>query len=694
MPFNAKLIDLLKTDSRLIDDDNELIIAAVQDRAWKIDHALVKLLLSDEEIKAKFFDEIEGHWIFNINTFIDYVSQKNFLDNSYTRFRNRIGLTIGGKLLRERGEVALAWPYKDCVLEGGQTQEEEKRKEIFFNEVLAQDEINRLLDPKVLTNFTRYTVQGEEKVKNFKRDENGAIRESLIIKGNNLIALHTLKQQFRGRVKLIYIDPPYNTGSDSFGYNDSFNHSAWLTFMKDRLSVAKELLKNDGVIFIQCDDNEQAYLKVLMDGILGEENYINTIAVNMKNVAGASGGGEDKRLKKNIEYLHIYARNYYLFSPFKNVYSLIPINELIEQYREDGVSWKYTSVLVYEGDKEYIGSTLDGSGSEIKIYSRNNVIIRSIRQVMTDDGISEHEVYKKYAKKIFQTAMPQSSIRPRVMKRVKELNIGGDFFSIEYVPRSGKHKGVMYEQFYKGKNFRLLAWLSDVSEEIDGELHKKELQGTFWDFISETKNLTKEGSVELLSGKKPEKLLQRIIEMSTKQDDLILDYHLGSGTTAAVAHKMGRQYIGIEQLDYGENDSIIRLQNVIGGDQSGISKAVNWLGGGDFIYCELLKHNEAFMERIQAAKTSEELMQIWREMAKDSFLNWYVNPSMPKEAIDDFISLGREENGLEKQKHLLAELLDKNQLYVHLSEIDDAQFKVSEEDKMLNKAFYGEAYNA
>ena len=242
MSFNTKLIDLLKTDPRFVDDEGELVIAAVQDRAWKIDRDLVKLLLSDKEIKAKFFDEIEGHWIFNINTFIDYISQKNFLDNSYTRFRNRIGLTIGDKYLRERGDVALVWPYKDCVLEGGQTKEEEKRKEIFFNEVLAQDEINRLLDPKVLTNFVRYTAKGKETVTEFKRDENGMIRENLIIKGNNLLALHTLKTQFRGQVKLIYIDPPYNTGRDSFGYNDNFNHSAWLTFMKNRLGRCKRFI--------------------------------------------------------------------------------------------------------------------------------------------------------------------------------------------------------------------------------------------------------------------------------------------------------------------------------------------------------------------------------------------------------------------------------------------------------------------
>ena len=213
--FHEKLTNLLKTDPRFVDDENELVKAAVIDRAWKIDHDLVRLLLGDADIKAKFFDEIEGHWIFNTNTFIEYVSDKGFLANSYTRFRNKIGLNIEDKFLPERGEVSLVWPYKDCVLEGGQTKEEEKRKEIFFNEILAQDEIDRLFDPKVLTGWKCYTVDGEQKVTEIKRDDNGVIRENLLIKGNNLLALHTLKTQFRGQIKLIYIDPPYNTGSPS-----------------------------------------------------------------------------------------------------------------------------------------------------------------------------------------------------------------------------------------------------------------------------------------------------------------------------------------------------------------------------------------------------------------------------------------------------------------------------------------------
>ena len=297
--FHQKLIDLLKTDDHLLDEGGELITAAIHRHARQLDHDLVRLLLSEDEIKAEFFEEIDGHWIFNANTFIEYLSNKNFLGNSYTRFRNKIGLNIGDKFLRERGEVSLVWPYKDCVLEGGQTKDEEKRKEIFFNELLAQNEINRLLEPKVLTNWKRYTVAGEENPTEIQRDENDEIRENLIIKGNNLVALHTLKRQFRGKVKLIYIDPPYNPDSqaNTFAYNNSFNHSSWLTFMENRLEVAKELLTKDGGLIVAIDENEQAYLGVLLREIFAEyEIHCITIVHNPRGVQGT-----------NFSYTHEYA---------------------------------------------------------------------------------------------------------------------------------------------------------------------------------------------------------------------------------------------------------------------------------------------------------------------------------------------------------------------------------------------------
>ena len=388
--------------------------------------------------------------------------------------------------------------------------------------------------------------------------------ENLYIEGDNLDALKLLQETYLGKVKLIFIDPPYNTGKDSFLYNDNFSvdisdyanlagqydedgnllfdlrvnnesngrfHSDWLNMLYPRLKIAKDLMSDDGAIFISIDDNELDNLKKICDEIFSAQNFVNIISVKLKNIAGASGGGEDKRLKKNMEYILVYAKNYSALQPFENVYTVTPISELVEQYRQEGVSWKYTTALVNPGEKEYIGSTVDGEGSEIKIYKRVNFSIQSIGQIMKNEGLTEAESYAKYAHCIFQTAMPQSSIRPRVMKKVQELGIKNELFSIEYVPRSGRNKGQLYEQFYRGENFRLFAWLKDVSDEVDGVLCKKDLQGTFWDFVGETKNLTKEGKVPFPNGKKPLKMLKQILTMQSAKDSIILDFFSGSATT-------------------------------------------------------------------------------------------------------------------------------------------------------------------
>ncbi len=458
--------------------------------------------------------------------------------------------------------------------------------------------------------LTWYGKENEPKIeprllienKELSNTDNDLDTENMLIHGDNLLALKALENKYAGKVKCIYIDPPYNTGSAFEHYDDNLEHSQWLSLMKQRLEILKKLLSNDGSIFIQIDDEEQAYLKVLCDEVFGRRNYISTVSVLMKNIAGASGGGEDKKLKKNIEYILIYTKDYDMLQPFKPTYSYKPISKLVEDYREEGKSWKYTSVLVDSGNKIYIGSTADGDGNEIKIYKRENYVIKSINALMREENITESKAYNKYALKIFQTAMPQSSIRPRVMQKVQELNISGDLFSIEYIPKTGRNKGLLYEQFYKGENFRLFAWLKDVAEEIDGEVYKKELQGTYWDFVGETKNLTKEGNVEFPNGKKAEKLIERVLKLCTKENDLVLDSFLGSGTTAAVAHKMGRKWIGIEMGEHAYTHCKVRLDKVISGeDKGGITKSVNWQGGGGYRFYELaptLINQDAFGEYI------------------------------------------------------------------------------------------------
>lgn len=412
--------------------------------------------------------------------------------------------------------------------------------------------------------------------------------ENMLIHGDNLLALKALENKYTGMIKCIYIDPPYNTGAAFEHYDDNLEHSIWLGIMKKRLEILRNLLAEDGTIWIQIDDEEQAYLKVLCDEIFGRNNFVNMISVNMKNVAGVSGGGEDKKIKKNCEYVLVYAKNYDLMPLFNGPYLFTEMSELVEQYRNNGKSWHYTSVLKEAGEKILFGTTIDGDGNEIKLYKRKGVVIKSVNQIMKEESLSEKEVYYKYGKYIFEAKDAQSSIRQRVIAAKKEYGIIDDVISIEYVPKTGKNRGKQYEQFYKGDKCRLFAWLRDISEEIDGVLYKKTLQGTYWDFTSNINNLTKEGGVEFGNGKKPEQLVSQIFEMSTQEGDLVLDSFLGSGTTAAVATKMRRKWIGIERGEQVYSHCKVRLDRVIdNADVGGISKEVGWQGGGGYKFYEL-----------------------------------------------------------------------------------------------------------
>lgn len=301
------LKSLLQKDERLT-SEGELLKNKIIELALKLDRDIVKLLLSDKKMKEVFFIDVDGTLVFDKDKFVHFVSNKQFLPDSYTSFKNKIGLTVGDEYLSEKKDVVLSWPYKDCVLEGGMTKEDQKRDEIFWNEILAPDEINRLLDPKVFTNAKRIDKKGESKLDEFRTDEKGDIKDNIIIKGNNLLALHSIKKRFAGKVKLIYIDPPYNREDESF-YNDSFKHSTWLTFIKNRLEIARDLLRPDGVIFVQIDFRELAYLKVLTDQIFYRNNFIGQINWQRVPEGRTLLGQGESDLKISTEYLLIYAKN-------------------------------------------------------------------------------------------------------------------------------------------------------------------------------------------------------------------------------------------------------------------------------------------------------------------------------------------------------------------------------------------------
>lgn len=434
----------------------------------------------------------------------------------------------------------------------------------------------------------RLLLEIPEKSYHAKTKRKGDIFENMLIHGDNLLTLKALEMKFSKKVRCIYIDPPYNTGVAFEHYDDNLEHSIWLNLMRMRLSILRNLLRDDGVIWIQIDDEEQAYLKVLCDEVFGRANFVNMISVNMKNNAGASGGGEDKRLKKNCEFILVYAKDYEKLPIFKSAYQYTEMYEVVKQYKAEGKNWHYTSVLVNPGTKEYVCSTVDGDGNEIKIYRRVGTVIKSVKQLMSDEKLTEKDVYYKYGESIFEAKDAQSSIRQRVIAAKKENDINDDIISIEYVPKTGKNRGQLYEQFYKGDACRLFAWLRDISTTIDGVLYKKNKLGTYWDFTSSINNLTKEGNVVFPNGKKPEKLVSQILSMCTEPGDLVLDSFLGSGTTAAVAHKMRRRWIGVELGAHCNTHCIPRLKSVVDGeDKGGISKDVNWLGGGGFRFYEL-----------------------------------------------------------------------------------------------------------
>ncbi|WP_412732493.1 site-specific DNA-methyltransferase [Minisyncoccus archaeiphilus] len=525
-----------------------------------------------------------------------------------------------------------------------------KRNEVFFNQVLAHDEIDRLYDRKALVNWKRFTKDSKkegETLKEIKRDKTGLIQENLIIKGNNLLALHSLKSEFAGKIKLIYIDPPYYfngaKADDAFAYNSNFKLSTWLTFMKNRLDVAKQLLKDDGLIIVQISDDGYPYLKVMMDNkeMFGVENYNSTISVKVSSESGVKvNANKPVRVK---EYLLMYAKKenflykkqFVLSDDFDSNYSYFVKN------REDKPE-KWMILNIKEAFK-------DIEKKEITPENLYKFQIKYKNQIFSVRDISS-KLKEKFGNNPNQFIVIEKENKTTILWKKGEVV----FFENKVNVVDGVESGTKY--------------LSDIWTDIS------------WDGIAN------EGGVTLKGGKKPEKLLQRLLDMSTNEGDIILDYHLGSGTTCAVAHKMNRQYIGIEQLDYVENDSVVRLKNVINGDTSGISKTVNWKGGGEFIYCELAKWNEQAKEEIQKIRDLTSLAKFFDVLYEKYFLNYNVRIKDFKEKIikeDDFRKLS-----LEEQKRMFLTMLDLNQMYVNESEMEDKRFGVKKDDQLLTKEFY------
>ncbi len=553
MNFYNEVLNVLKSDERFFSDDGQLLRNAVYEAAMQMDAKLIKALYANEETRKQFFTDVDGIAVFDKVGFGWVINNREFLPDSYTRYKNKIGLVNNkDEYISASNDVELVFPYKDCVLEGGQTKEDQKRSEIFYNETLAPDEVDRLLNPKVLTNAKRYTVDGVQSITNISENDN------LIIKGNNLLAISSLLKAYEGKIKLIYIDPPYDTGSDSFGYNDRFNRSSWLAFMKNRLEIAKQLLSDDGAIYVQLDYHQVHYAKVLMDEVFGEDNFQREIIWRIGWLSG---------------------------------------------YKTKDNNWirNHDTIL---------------------FYSKNNAILD----------------FKKYY-------IPKSDFKTIANSNAERYPI---------------------EDVWNGNEYDDLNSIAIVS--FSGE--------------TVSKMLNPEDEVK---GQKSEKLIERILKAHTNEGDIVLDFFGGTGTTAAVAHKLHRQYIVCEQLDKHIDIMLRRLDKVIDGEQSGVSKRNNWQGGGSFVYCELAKLNQNYVDVIEKATTNEELTKLYGEILETGFISYKVNPKDIDVNSDEYIKLS-----IGDKKRLLMELLDKNQLYVNYCDIDDETFKISEEDKAFTRSFYGE----
>ncbi len=619
--FYETVLDVLKQDNRFFTEEGILLRNAVYEAAMQMDTNLIHLLLENEITKEHFFKEVDGIAVFDKVGFGWVVNNREFLPDSYTRFKNKIGLADdNGDIISSKGTVELVFPYKDCVLEGGQTSEQQKRTEVFYNETLAPDEVDRLLYPKVLSNVKYY---GEEH------------SENMVIKGNNLLGLSSVLKRYEGSIKCICIDPPYNTENSGFGYNDSFNHSTWLTFMKTRLELSKRLLSANGTIFIFCDDREQAYLRVLMDGIWGRECYIQTVV--WKNCDNSNN--DAKQFSQDHNYILVYSKN-----------------EKWESLKLDRTEAQASHYKNPDNDPR--GPWFDG----------NPVNSPNPRENLMYDIISpKGNVIKP----------PANGWRWSKEELARRMSIGEIRFNTN-------ETGIIRRTYLNEQKGLPPSTLWNIESDF------------MWDDIDETGH-TRQAKYEqkkLFQGKntsdlfktpKPERVIKKIFDISTEEGDIILDFFGGSGTSAAVAHKMKRKYILFEQMDYIHTFVIPRLESVINGEQGGISKEVNWQGGGSFVYCELAKANQNFVDEIQSANTVEKIKDIYVRIIDTGFISSKVNPKDIDENAEEFHALS-----IDDQKRFLMELLDKNLLYVNYCDIDDEEYGISDEDKAFTRSFYGE----
>lgn len=612
---------LLKKDAIIVDLDN-----------YKPE--LVEKILTNAILNEAFTEDIAGATILKINDIIQMLEVDEYWSNSYTRYTNKIGLATNNHYLDETIDVVLNFPYKDGILKAGMTKDDVSREdaeESFLNEIVAREEIDVLLDEKIFKNAKKYDKNGSSPVSEIKDTDN------LIIKGNNLLALHSLKKHFAGKIKTVFIDPPYyflkTKPTDTFTYNSNFSLSSWLTFLKNRLSIAYQLLSYDGLLFLSMSDEGTHYLKVMMDEIFGIENFIADVTWEARSSVSSDG-----LFSMNSNHILVYAKNKDAID--KNDFRLALDIETFKYDDNDGRG----PYRLEPFDAPNIRKNLQ--------YEITNPNTRDI--YIPPKGRCWRTTKENYERWLADNRIRfgvNGTSKPQLKAYYSEVKMAG----------KGKASSSIWTIQPNSITWR------ETNTNTSATKHQQELFGE-----------------EVFTNPKPEELIKRVLELSTNEGDLVLDFFMGSGTTAAVAHKMNRQYIGIEQMDYIETVSIERLKKVIDGEQGGISQDVAWSGGGSFIYAELMDKNATFINAVLNSKHSDELKTIFDDMKATLDFDFRVDLQEVDQSIWD--------EDFEMQKKILVKIIDKNQLYHNYSEIDDETIKsqLSQSDYDFNKSFYGE----
>ena len=615
-----ELIKTLKENKSYI-IENKLNKTLIVDHAFQMNEELLILLLSNEHLKNYFFSNVNETLVFDKIAFQEVIANKQLLDDSFTKYKKDIGLNIE-EPSANFNNVVLNWPYKDCLLEGGQSNEDETRNEIFWNNTLAKSEIGNLLTPKVLTNFNFY---GDAKKEDSKYDNQ-------VIFGNNLVALHSIKKAYAGKVQTIYCDPPYNTGKDSFGYNDRFNHSTWLTFFKNRMEVCKDLLSVSGMIWINLDDNEAHYAKVLLDEIFGRENFLANVIWEKKY----SASNNATHFSDNHDHILVYAKQKER-TKFNGLSRTDSANKRYINYDNDfRGKWKTSDTSVKGINKKNIYEIITPSGRKVNPPSGRSWVVskEKMDELRKDNRLwfgkagNNIPAVKKFLSEV------KDSMTPLTIWRYKEGDEFEDYSSVGHNQNATKE----LKKFYDLNDFNT---------------------------------------------PKPEGLLKRIIEISTDELDIVLDPFAGSGTTAATTLKMNRKFITCEQMDYGKEIIINRLKQVIEGEQGGISKSVNWRGGKGFCSYELKKLNQDWIKKIEGISTIKDLKSTIKELINHDYLSVYSDTNKLLKSIEK-----NSVDSLEFAKGALIEILDKSQLYLSYSEIEDKRHEISKEEIALNHLLY------